>query len=378
MAWLLLQLNAAGALRGGLEKEKVVAGGLRHGSSELARKKDDIYFLHIPRTSGTSFITDAKASLNTVRNKLHFGYQFHHMEGCYDWRSEFDPPPKVATMIRSPRHLVFSEYLLCSEGPVGLMTQVPQADKNGFPLWIQRWHEILSEGGGVGDFSNGATKESQLLVKLPVTYTNLPLKCYNPANMMSQRLTCELPYKFPAQINVSRAIGNMKEAWFVGITEAYQESMCLFNFKVYGKLPKYCDCTDHDTWGDFDATTKTYHDSRLKSTPLAEQEDWVIDMIDNMTALDLQVYEAAVERFKREVREVEQATGVKVTCRSLPDPRAKMGVKSKPQAHAQKPKPAVQLSEKARHEAPVPMRQMAAEWARSRMSDGLRSLMEED
>jgi len=308
---LLLQLGAAWALRSELRAE--------------SRPEKLIYFLHIPRTAGTSFIADAKASLKTKRSRV----KFQHMEGCFDWREEFEREPQMAVMIRSPRHLVYSEYLLCAEGPISIMTQAPPPEKNGFKTWIYKWNEILRSGGGTGDFSQGVGLKPQLMVKMPVTYTNLTFKCYNPANLMSQRLSCKLPFKYPEKIDVDHAVRNMHKAWFVGITEAYQESLCLFNFKVYGTLPKYCNCLDQAAWDDFPHATTSYHDVRLKSAPLSEQEEEVVEMIDNMTVLDLKLYDAAVERFKREVHEVEAKLGVKLLCKTLPDPRAKMGVKSK-------------------------------------------------
>lgn len=314
---LLLQLAAAVPLKSGRSHSPF--------NNPFKAKKDLIYFLHVPRTAGTSFIADATKALDTPENKKELHYDFYHMEGCYDWREEYQTPPKMAMMLRHPAHLVRSEYLLCAEGPITVLNAVPQADKDGFKTWVQTWHKIIQEGGGKGDFSNGMPKFAQMKVKIPVTYTNLTFKCYNPANIMSQRLTCDVPYKYPEQIDVVRAVKNMQQAWFVGLTEAYQESMCVFHYKVYGKLPKYCNCLDHNNWALFEQSTTSFHDGKTKTPPLAEMEQEIVGKIKDLTTLDLLLYKAAQQRFRDDVREVEEKMNVKLTCRPLPDPEEKLG-----------------------------------------------------
>mmetsp|Transcript_68494 Transcript_68494/g.155212 ORF Transcript_68494/g.155212 Transcript_68494/m.155212 type:complete len:343 (-) Transcript_68494:75-1103(-) len=273
-----------------------------------------IYYLHIPRTAGTSFITDAKKSLKTAQNALRLHLDMIDKEGCYGWRTELPRVTKVAMMVREPRSHVLSQYLMCGEGPVNVMTTVPRAEHDGFTYWLTRWRELQDKKSVAGDFSRGIGSKKQQSVQLRVTYSTLPFHCYNPMNLQTQHLTCENPFTYPEAQDAEKAIANMKESWFVGVSEAYQESICLFNEKVYGKLPSYCDCKNATAWKSFQQSHTAYHEKNVKTSSLLEQPPKVLEMIDRMTSADRALYQAAQERFVREMQELESKYSKTVLC----------------------------------------------------------------
>jgi len=276
-----------------------------------------IYYLHIPRTAGTSFAVDAKRSLQTFENVVKFKTILVDKEGCYDWRKEIKDVQHVAVMFRNPRSHVYSQYLMCGEGPVNIMTSVPPPERNGFREWLFKWKELESKGAVVGDFARGIGLKPQLKMELKVTYSTLPFHCYNPFNMQTHHLTCQLPFKYRRKLDVKQAVQNMQDSWYVGIVEAYQESVCLMHVKVFGKLPEYCDCTDPVRWGSFQQTHTSFHDNRnIRTPPVASQPKYVIDLIDELTSLDQILYKASVERFLKDIKEVEDKHAVKILCDS--------------------------------------------------------------
>mmetsp|Transcript_1861 Transcript_1861/g.5629 ORF Transcript_1861/g.5629 Transcript_1861/m.5629 type:complete len:363 (+) Transcript_1861:68-1156(+) len=272
----------------------------RHGRGEADDKHNIVYYLHIPRTSGSSFIWDAQRTL--------WDLQMASKEGCYDWKDKIAGVGQVAAMVRSPRAHVLSQYLYCSEGPIAWMTKV-----RGFRKWAQDWVELQARGTVVGDYSAGG--HDQIKNQKFVTFTALPFKCYNPANLQCQHFTCNRPFKYPAKVDVDLAIRNMEDTWFVGISEAYQESLCLFHVKLRGILPPFCNCMDKTAWFSFNQTRYARHAARTKASHnVSDFPAEVLQAVDSLTAADRMLYKAAVRRFVQEVHGAEQTFETKILC----------------------------------------------------------------
>jgi len=312
---LLLRLAGAAAVASWLKDSTALLQSSQQ-AQQATRRDGDVYHLHIPRTGGTSFIADAQRVL---------GENMVSHEGCYDWRVDFPGISRVATMLRSPREHVLSQYLYCSEGHISFMTQVP---KRNFAEWVEAWSGFQAEGKIVGDYSHGGSLQSEHVIPTYVTFTDLPFKCYNPTDLQVQRLTCERPFKYPKESDTEQAIMNMQETWFVGLLEAYQESLCLLYAKTHFKLPVFCDCTDSTKWSSFNQTHTAYHKHTTRTSHnVTDHPKKVWQAVDQLTAGDRMLYKAAVQRFVFEVHEIEREFKTKILCydtlliqRSLKDP----------------------------------------------------------
>lgn len=169
----------------------------------------------------------------------------------------------------------------------------------------------------------------------------LPLQCYDPVNLQTQRLACNgrFPNAYSAelagQVGLQAALQHLREAWIVGILEAYTESICLFHVKVRGKLPVECVCADGH--GNKTVTSSTrlsektgsaikrqlHHinhglgeGGRSKSS-LDDAAPHVLEDLAKLIQNDRQLYNAGLDRFIEDVRQAEALVGRSFLCRDL-------------------------------------------------------------
>mmetsp|Transcript_31106 Transcript_31106/g.99281 ORF Transcript_31106/g.99281 Transcript_31106/m.99281 type:complete len:399 (+) Transcript_31106:102-1298(+) len=267
------------------------------------RKKT--WFLHIPKTAGMSLIFDAVPVYKSA------GRTFMMREGCFDWAGGMPGVTEVMTLLRQPRTHVLSQYMHCTTLPqrsARFKSLMPPT----FEAWLRNWTELRASGGDAGDFTPLLYRLTKDLV--PATSTDIPFKCNSPVSPQSQRLTCQRPWKYPRTINASRAIENMNRMWMVGIVEAYQESLCLLHATVTGALPATCDCERRRE--EADEGLPHHHETHgVAPHSVDDHAEEVLALIDGLTAEDTLLYRAAVQRFVRDVRQVEQHHGVRILCR---------------------------------------------------------------
>lgn len=217
-------------------------------------------------------------------------------EGCYDKTLS----QRTITMLRNPRSHVLSQFLNCE--PKG---KVQQHRSNGtmpteFSAWVDAWVKLQQDG----------TKHSAFC-------------CYNPINLQSRHFTCSRgprtihDYRYHAQvIDEETAIANMEATFFVGITEAYVESLCLLHERVRGELPRFCDCETRSDPVALAAFPAPHHTHKLMNHSIFDYPDEVLAAVDTLTATDAKLYEAGKRRFYRELLEVENKYGRKINCDS--------------------------------------------------------------
>ena len=147
--------------------------------------------------------------------------------------------------------------------------------------------------------------------------------CYCPYNMQTSRLICDsnmasilgggVKYCYPSP-NLTEAVRNMHAATLLGVTEAYQESICLFHANLLESLPDFCNC-DSPSWTSY--ASKAQHGVR-HAVPYNETIDdmpqQVLNRVDEMTREDRQLYKAAVTRFIADIEKVERRFGSKILC----------------------------------------------------------------
>lgn len=310
----------------------------------------EIYQLHIPRTSGSSFEIDANFVM--LGNELHLTSE----EGCYSWR---DNPAKTyrgsptAVMLRSPREHVLSQYLFCTGT---FLAGISIFVSKTFPEWVKAWRDRQAAGIH-GDFA--PQRPGDTMVGL--AETSIPGKCYYPINLQTQRLTCKKPSEFPREPDKDGALRTVRGVWFVGIADAYDESLCLYHVKVKGTLPPACECTaakENEKKTEVDpfidnsfssvarksldslkvyrgfqgihllqlgATAQTETERMLPplrttidhGTPYHSVDEYPAETlrdIDAITSSDHEIYRVGVERFLKEVGAIEARFGKKVMC----------------------------------------------------------------
>jgi len=150
-----------------------------------------------------------------------------------------------------------------------------------------------------------------------------PFHCYNPLDLQSWRFACTHPgetagtgarplanrLRWP--VDAGAATRNMLAAEYVGVVEAYHESICLFHAKIRRSLPDHCDCTDARRWGSFRTAGV---DHGVDHHSIGGYSDSVLRDIDVLTRADNILYLAARARFVRDIRDVEREYGTKILC----------------------------------------------------------------
>ena len=104
------------------------------------------------------------------------------------------------------------------------------------------------------------------------------------------------------------------ERSFVGVSEHYHASICIFAFWVRGALPHGCDCAHSDA---FAAAANGSHPSMVHGVPRLSVDGLSPDIrakITRFTAQDYEVYAAGFRRFAEAAGVVEAATGTQVLC----------------------------------------------------------------
>ena len=114
--------------------------------------------------------------------------------------------------------------------------------------------------------------------------------------------------------DVAAATRRIASFSFVGVSEHYHASVCIFEFWVRGALPAGCDCAHSDA---FAAAANASHPSMVHGVPRLSV-DWlspdVRARIAPFVAQDHEVYAAGFRRFAEAAGVVEAATGTQVLC----------------------------------------------------------------
>jgi len=210
----------------------------------------------------------------------------------------FDAVPEgaeIITFLTEPRSHVYSQYKACSS-------------------------KYSSEAG-----SNRSGEVSSLLRWLEHTDS---LDCNWPVNLQTRLLSCSSRHFFPGRdryvmrstevgvdhgVDVDLAakrVTETSEIKFVGITELYQESMCLIHIQSMNQFPSYCNC-EEQSWNDFPMKTETRELLNLNTNALDAD---ALPLVDNVTAFDRQIYDLAKQRLLQEIRAVERLYGRNILC----------------------------------------------------------------
>ena len=204
------------------------------------------------------------------------------------------------TMVRRPLDHVLSMYHQCTQTPNPiLMKRGVGVGEPGYDMpdtfgeWVHAWVEKPRE-----DY------EARL-------WENM-FHCKNPINMISHQLLCQAMNQHFATISSTAAISALESISFVGILEAYHESFCLFVAGSRHFLPSHCNCEDEAKWNSF-VQTKEEHGHEY-TDKIDDYPEEVLQDVEELSKVDKIIYQKGMERFLKDMDQLEKTFGVKVLC----------------------------------------------------------------
>eukprot|EP00512_Aurantiochytrium_limacinum_P002663 CAMPEP_0171497628 /NCGR_PEP_ID=MMETSP0958-20121227/7382_1 /TAXON_ID=87120 /ORGANISM="Aurantiochytrium limacinum, Strain ATCCMYA-1381" /LENGTH=531 /DNA_ID=CAMNT_0012031901 /DNA_START=261 /DNA_END=1853 /DNA_ORIENTATION=- len=304
------------------------------------RAGEGFNMMHIPKTAVTAF-------MYSVADQLYKGATHHFHEDCLEgtpYRREFDPVNNYdGTFLREPRSHLLSQYFQCEHGWDGINQanrKFPRAVPSGT---LEKLNERKSQAEAAlldtslnasdieankfllkrleGEISKVYKATVRALDKWLDYFSNhwRPGKgyfgCYHPKSMQTRAFLCRgvwdrLHSIYETKLlqpDTSLAISRMQNMWFVGISEYFHESMCMWEFQYHHKLPDYCICDSGVERPKVTSQTHGVTPHSLSDVSLSQMRK-----IDSFIFEDAQLYIAGLEEFKARVRYVEHITGHKM------------------------------------------------------------------
>lgn len=280
------------------EKHKSFGRETDYHLTEGVHKYEEVIFVHIPKTAGMSFRF-------TINNGGRFGAE--HTEKCYvelyKAYKERKPnkEPFTITFFRAPRAHVYSQFLECKHDNWGKRvtrgSKFPRnhEDPDDFADWVDHFY----------DSWNKEDDPEKRKIELDCFH------CYHPYNMQSRAMSNEcdvLHYLAPSQSPrdmVHGAKENMHALSFVGITELYDASLCLFWIKTDqdDNIEEFCNPKR-------DKETQVTHHVPKHSLDDIPKKVW--KRVDALTSFDALLYNHAVYRFLKEFIFLTEGRDIKV------------------------------------------------------------------
>lgn len=172
-------------------------------------------FVHIPKTAGTSMKRIAETN-----NICHVSKQ-----ACFD-DMKMDYPHKYTTvMVRNPFDHVKSQFLMCRNSKWGKNVRSKEFPHNdneekAFEIWLR--HFISLDDTQVG--------------------AKYDFNCIDPRNTQTRHLSCSKPEKtgrgghppnhaLNQPLDITKALQNLRDASLIGLTEHFDEFICMLQYK---------------------------------------------------------------------------------------------------------------------------------------------------
>lgn len=258
-------------------------------------------FIHIPKVAGSTFAVGSSRYFSD-------GDGFYSQESCPSQildklqkqcqnRKLSGMSFELMTFLRSPRAHVYSQYLELKYDP-----QWPWLGKTKF----------------IQDFPTVTQFLDRFTSGIGTNHTDYP--AYHPQDMQTRALVCKKggimgnhDYLTLVAEDLDHALENVNRYYFVGIAEFFQASVCVFHDKVMPSrpLPDFCDCQNTANWASFPFPHVSHHVPKHSLNDMSAED---LLKVDKLTQMDLKVYEAGLERFYSEVRELEERRGLRIHC----------------------------------------------------------------
>mmetsp|Transcript_9192 Transcript_9192/g.27140 ORF Transcript_9192/g.27140 Transcript_9192/m.27140 type:complete len:312 (-) Transcript_9192:351-1286(-) len=257
-------------------------------------------FLHISKAGGSTFIKWARDSHlfpslypNLIAGQEH-GYLFDR---------DLRPMAQRLVLLRSPRAHVLSMFKEC------------RYNKWGISLWTRGGSKVPHNGTHQHDFEQWV---NWYLHPLNKTW----LGCYQPWNYQARAMTSSSknPHNIGApdtyEPSIDKALTLYLETEWVGITDFYDESLCLLLSRLKTeaaavRFSESCRCSE-DAKPILGITEPVTHGS-VSSTDVDVYPELAVKM-DRLTAIDKALFSVALRGFLSEIRSLEVRVGHRVLC----------------------------------------------------------------
>jgi len=299
--------------------------------------------MHIPKTAVTAFMSTVGRQVPREELKI---WNEDCLQGTRYQKVFPEENNYHATFLREPRHHILSQYFQCDNGWENIGSEnknFPRAMPIGALVNLLKEKETLERK--IKSLGEDASMRAQTQVELDnlqrkidlgyqATMKNLDkwldhfdsswtqskgyYGCYHPKSMQTRAFVCHgswdrLHSIFERQLlmpDVDLSIKRMKKTWFVGISEYFHESVCMWEYQYHHTLPRYCDCDS--------GVKRPEPPHELHGVPphsLSDVTQAQMRKLDSFIFEDSQLYGAAIEEFKARLRYLELVTGKKVYCK---------------------------------------------------------------
>jgi len=288
-------------------------------------------YIHIPKTAGDTFMVEAEKHM-LVGSIL---------RGNREW-SLYHSDTKVPTVVflREPTSHVLSQFLECKYDKWGKNVtygtgfpgylQLKDA-MTGFDPWVEHFSNLLIQTKNISDTKSPSSPSppSSMLWGSRSAYN-----CYDPNNMQTRYFTttgtatklAHFAYNVTDRIpNIQVGLTALRTMKVVGIVEYFPASLCLFEYHSGGKqfLTEECQLCNDDDGGTLQLTKSISHASHgVPPHAIQSVSNTTMEKIRNMTQIDQEFYERALQIFHEQIDEVYRESGIDLLCRRLTDPSA--------------------------------------------------------
>jgi hypothetical protein len=258
-------------------------------------------FIHIPKTAGDSFLTDAPNHMTTQTNVL----------GNKERSLKFsDTSVPMVVFLREPTSHVLSQFLECKYDGWGQNT----TKGTGFPGYHKLEDALLGFDEWVRHFHG--------LEKRPRFGKYAAFNCYDPFNMQARYMVtnAKSPHfattKSDRWPDLATSRKRLAELQVVGIVEHYPASLCVFEYHAGGRTFLTDDCQVCDEEGQLKvAKSLVHHSHGVPPHSIHSISNETLELIHDMTRIDQQLYQTGLEMFVQHVDSIRHETGMDLLCR---------------------------------------------------------------
>jgi hypothetical protein len=257
-------------------------------------------FIHIPKTAGASFLVESPRHMS-VGTTLQGNREkaFHGTPGL---------PKDMVILLRQPIKHCLSQFMECKHDEWGKVvtngTAFPRTSENNntdatdyddFEVWVDHFLNHTEFG------------------------RSFAFHCYDPYNMQTRylvkaKLVHFVHYETELEPSLDVAKSNLDSIGLVGISDYYEASVCLFEYHTLrGRLlPEYCTCQGSRLQlADKNMIRLTHN---VPKHSIHDLNANLLQKVHRLVQMDLQLYDYALRRFRRQLEKVRMTTGVDLLC----------------------------------------------------------------
>jgi len=264
-----------------------------------SEKLQHFHFIHIPKNGGSSFLNDSIKHMPV--GSIMKGNRERSIYHTFGDRKD------MVVFLRDPSKHVLSQFLECKYDKffekhinnTGFPGRNAYKDALiGFDRWIEHFALKKNSFGYKGAYY-----------------------CYNPWNMQARFLSLDNLNVHIAESEddleppLTVAIQNLESIGTIGITDHYDASVCLFEYKALGYFLPDCECNEQTNQLRIAELGHTVHITHgVPPHSIDDVKNDTLFAIQEMTKIDEKLYNHALTMFYDEIEIVANETGVDLLC----------------------------------------------------------------